>query len=138
MNDPLQILQDDHIQIDRLLAELTTVPRGSKRTELAHAVQAWLVEHHELESAIVYPPAGVEDANDEAISTELRRMLASVDTDEFSGALAELRDRLAEHNDTVEHRLLPGIHARLGETEWLSIGDALVRAKHPGGLGVTA
>jgi hypothetical protein len=138
MNDPLQILQDDHTQIDRLLAELGTVAPGAKRTELAHAVQAWLVEHHQLESAIVYPAAGVEEIDDEAISTELRSMLASVDTDEFGVALAALRDRLAEHTETVEHRLLPGIHARLGETEWLSIGDALVRAKHPGGLGVTA
>ena len=135
MNDPMQILQDDHGQIDRMLAELSTVPPGSKRTEMAHAAQAWLVEHHELESSIVYAPAGIDDAGDAAITTELHTMLASLDGDEFNGALADLRNRLTEHAETVEHRVLPGLHARLGETDWLAIGDALVRAKHPGGLG---
>jgi hypothetical protein len=139
MNDPLQILQDDHGQIDRMLAELSSVPAGSKRTDMAHAAQAWWVEHHELESSIVYAPAGIDGAADAEITAELHAMLASLDGDEdFNRALADLRDRLAEHAETVEHRVLPGLHARLGETEWLAVGDALVRAKHPGGLGASS
>lgn len=138
VNDPLQIVGDDHAQIDRMLAELATMPSGAKRTETAQAAQAWLVAHRQLETSIVYAAAGIEDAYDEVVAEAMLGLLAALDTDQFSTALSHVRHALALHAEQVEHRVLPGLHARLGETDWLAAGDALVRAKHPGGLGAPA
>ena len=138
MNDPLQILRDDHAQIDRMLAELTVSPAGTRRTELAQAARAWLLEHRQQETSIVYAADGGDDAGDDAVISAMTDLLAALDGDGFESALAAVRACLHEHAGTVEHRILPGLHARLGETDWLAIGDALVRAKHPGGLGANA
>lgn len=138
MNDPLQILRDDHAQIDRMLAELSVSPSGTRRTELAQAAQAWLVEHRQQETSIVYAASGGEGAEDDAVHDAMTDVLAQLDGDGFQSALAGVRERLGSHADAVEHRILPCLHARLGETDWLAIGDALVRAKHPGGLGAPA
>jgi hypothetical protein len=139
VNDPLEILRDDHAQIDRMLAELAVQPAGSRRTELAQSAQAWLVEHREQETSIVYAASATDDADDEAVADAMTELLAQLDGDGFDAALAAVRVRLGEHAEHVEHRVLPALHARLGETDWLAVGDALVRSRHPGGgVGATA
>jgi hypothetical protein len=138
VNDPLQIVGADHAQIDRMLAELAAVPAGAKRTETAQAAQAWLVEHRQLETSIVYAAAGIDEAGDEAIAGAMLTLLGTLEGDGFSTALSNVRHALALHAEQVEQRVLPSLHARLGETDWLAAGDALVRAKHPGGLGAPA
>lgn len=130
MNDPLEILQSDHHQIERLL---DAVVHTEDRQKAVSDVQAAIVQHVEREASIVHASADAS-AYDADQLAHLAQQLSAAESDAAAEvAIDALRSALNEHAANVEHHLLPSLHARLGETDYLALGDALVRAQHPGG-----
>ena len=133
--DVLDILRDQHTQVDALIAQLES-HRGNRRaifTELADLLAA----HATIEEKLFYPAvlaASTEDQLHEAVEEHLsvKRLLADMialgsDDVQFDAKLTVLKEQLSHHAHKEEERkLFPKVRALLGRDERAALGNEAI------------
>jgi hypothetical protein len=133
--DVLDILREQHTQVDQLLAQLES-GRGKRRaifTELADLLAA----HATIEEKLFYPTvlaAGTKDQLHEAVEEHLsvKRLLADmiamgVDDEQFDAKLTVLKEQISHHAHKEEERnLFPKVHAMLSRDERAALGNEML------------
>ncbi len=116
-DDIVSLLTQDHEAIRQRLSEVCDAPPESRK-ELFWKLTDQLVRHEVAEELVVYPalrdlPGGREVASErQAEEAEAERLLASMENldpgdDDFSRALAQLRENVLEHAHQEESEAFP-------------------------------
>ena len=141
--DVVDLIMQDHREVERLFEELTTHPE--KRPLLVPTLTTLLTAHSRAEEAEVYPVARDEagEADEVAHSQEehaqaehLLARLADADpqSTKFDKVLTELVDAVTHHVEEEESKLLPGMRERLDDKRRAELGRAFAadREHHMG------
>ena len=143
MPDVVDLIMQDHREVERLFAELKEHPE--KRPLLVPVLTAVLTAHSRAEEAEVYPVAKDEAGETEEVAhsqeehAEAEQLLLKLsETDPTSPAFDDVLDKLVEsvthHVEEEESTVLPGMRERLDERrrEELGLAFAESRARHMG------
>ncbi len=150
--DVVDLLVDDHREVERLFAELESGAGGSgHRRDLADAVTAELVRHSVAEEQYLYPAARqyltdgdavaeheiAEHAEAEQIMKDLEPL--SADDPRFGELCRRLIDAIRHHIGDEERDLFPRLRRACDEAELVELGRKIEMAKlmaptrpHPG------
>ena len=135
--DVLELLEDQHTEVDQLIAQLerSRGDRAALFAELADQVAA----HATVEEKIFYPAAMAANTSDllhEFVEDHLtvKRLLADMlemDPDEHDGefdeTLALLKDELSRHaHDEEEGKLFPRLRRMMTEDERAGLGNEVL------------
>jgi len=142
MTDVVDLIVQDHRELQRLFAELRSEP--AKRPTLAPVMSTLLFAHSRAEESEVYPRAraaggqdDVEHSQEEHLAADrLAERLTSLDpeSDEFAQVLEELVEAVTHHLEEEEESVLPHMREHLSADDLHSIGERFlaVRAEHLG------
>jgi hemerythrin superfamily protein len=142
MNDVVDLIVQDHRELQRMFEELRSDP--SKRKAIAPVMSTLLFAHSRAEESEVYPrarAAGVEEdvehsQEEHLTADQLAERLTSLDpeSEEFAHVLDELIDAVTHHLEEEEESVLPHMRERMGADELTTIGERFlaVRAEHLG------
>ena len=140
--DVIDVIMQDHREVERLFDELRTSP--AKRPGLVPVLTTLLTAHSRAEESEVYPVARDEAGEtDEVEHSQEEHLLADkllaklADTDpaspEFDRALTELVEAVSHHVEEEESKVLPGMR-RLSAARRADLAEAFLasRAEHLG------
>jgi hemerythrin superfamily protein len=142
MNDVVDLIVQDHRELQRMFQELRSDP--SKRQALSPIMSTLLFAHSRAEESEVYPRAraaggadDVEHSQEEHLQADqLAERLMSLDPDsgEFASALEELIDAVTHHLEEEEESVLPHMRERMTADELEDLGQRFLaaRAEHLG------
>ncbi|MFJ6672815.1 hemerythrin domain-containing protein [Actinosynnema sp. NPDC091369] len=143
MPDVVDLIMQDHREVERLFAELKDHPE--KRPLLVPVLVSVLTAHSRAEEAEVYPVAKdeagetdeVEHSQEEhAEAEQLLAKLAGTDptSPAFDDVLRELVESVTHHVEEEESSVLPGMRERLDDRRREELGRAFAesRARHMG------
>jgi hemerythrin superfamily protein len=142
MNDVVDLIVQDHRELQRMFAELRSDP--SKRRALSPIMSTLLFAHSRAEESQVYPRAraaggaeDVEHSQEEHLQADqLAERLTSLDPDsgEFGDVLEELIDAVTHHLEEEEESVLPHMRERMTADELGDLGEQFLaaRAEHLG------
>jgi hemerythrin superfamily protein len=143
MPDVVDLIMQDHREVERLFAELRDHPE--KRPLLVPVLTAVLTAHSRAEEAEVYPAAAdeagasddVEHSQEEHVEAdELLAQLADADptSEAFDQILNKVIDAVTHHVEEEESSVLPAIKERLSDQRRAELGEAFLasRAEHLG------
>ncbi|GGP77146.1 hemerythrin domain-containing protein [Saccharothrix coeruleofusca] len=141
--DVVDLIMQDHREVERLFAELKNHPE--KRPLLVPVLAAVLTAHSRAEEAEVYPVARdeageideVAHSQEEHVEAEqLLARLAAADpsSPEFESLLDEVVESVTHHVEEEESSVLPGMREKLSARRRLELGEAFAasRARHLG------
>jgi hemerythrin superfamily protein len=142
MNDVVDLIVQDHRELQRMFEELRSDP--SKRRALAPLMSTLLFAHSRAEESEVYPRAraagvgdDVEHSQEEHLQADqLAERLASLDPEsgEFGDVLEQLVDAVTHHLEEEEESVLPHMRERMTADDLADLGDRFLaaRAEHLG------
>jgi hemerythrin superfamily protein len=143
MPDVVDLIMQDHREVERIFEELKTAPE--KRAGLVPVLVTLLTAHSRAEEGEVYPvardEAGIADEVEHSQEEHLLadRLLARLaDTDpespEFDEALHELVEAVNHHVEEEESKVLPGMREGLSDDRLQELAGAFgqSRAQHLG------
>jgi hemerythrin superfamily protein len=142
MNDVVDLIVQDHRELQRMFEELRSDP--SKRKALAPVMSTLLFAHSRAEESEVYPRAkaaggedDVEHSQEEHLEADqIAERLTSLDpdSDEFGEVLEQLIEAVTHHLEEEEESVLPHMRERMSEGELTELGEKFlaVRAEHLG------
>jgi hemerythrin superfamily protein len=142
MNDVVDLIVQDHRELQRLFEELRTDP--SKRQALAPVMSTLLFAHSRAEESEVYPRAraagGQEDVEhsqeEHLVADQLAERLTSLDPEsaEFGQVLGELVEAVTHHLEEEEETVLPHMRENMSAEQLDEIGERFLaaRAEHLG------
>ena len=143
MPDVVDMIMDDHREVERLFDRLMTEPEN--RALVLPTVTALLIAHSRAEESEVYPAARdeageadeVEHSQAEHVEAEqLLTQLAGMDPTDvgFETTLQELIDAVQHHVEEEESSVLPGLRVQLSAERLAELGEAFSqqRAEHLG------
>ncbi|ONI79971.1 hemerythrin [Actinosynnema sp. ALI-1.44] len=141
--DVIELIMDDHREVERLFDELKNSPR--KRPLLTPVVCALLVAHSRAEEAEVYPVGKREvgeieeiehSQHEHAEAEKLLVELAKADptSARYDEVLAKVVEAVTHHVREEETHVLPRMHAALDDSRRAELGEAFAasRARHLG------
>jgi len=141
MPDVVDLIMNDHRELERLFEQLRTQP--DSRTLVVPVVAALLTAHSRAEEAEVYPAARDEADETEEVShsqeehleaEKLLHKLADADPhgSQFESLLQEFVDAVTHHVEEEESTVLPGMRQRLDDRRREQLGEAFaaVRRQH--------
>src|SRR3954447_4558111 len=137
MTDVVDLIVQDHRELQRLFAELRSEP--AKRPTLAPVMSTLLFAHSRAEESEVYPRAraaggqdDVEHSQEEHLAADrLAERLTSLDpeSDEFAQVLEELVEAVTHHLEEEEESVLPHMRERLTADELDDLGERFLAAR---------
>lgn len=142
MTDVVDLIVQDHRELQRMFEELRTDP--SKRKALAPVMSTLLFAHSRAEESEVYPQvreAGgkddVEHSQEEhLVADQLAERLTGLDPDdaEFGTVLEKLIEAVTHHLEEEEETVLPHMRERMSSEELSDLGEKFLaaRAEHLG------
>ncbi len=143
MPDVVDLIMQDHREVERLFAELKDHPE--KRPLLVPVLTAVLTAHSRAEEAEVYPVAKDEAGETEEVEhsqeehAEAEQLLLKLSRTDptspaFEDVLRELVESVTHHVEEEESTVLPGMRERLDEQRREELGRAFAesRARHMG------
>ncbi|MCE7011415.1 hemerythrin domain-containing protein [Kibdelosporangium philippinense] len=141
--DVVDMIMDDHREVERLFNELKNSP--GKRPLLTPVMCALLVAHSRAEESEVYPVAKKEAGETDEVEhsqqehAEAEKLLAELaKADPTSSRYEELLDKVIEsvthHVEEEESNVLPGMRSQLDSDRLSQLAEkfAASRAKHLG------
>jgi hemerythrin superfamily protein len=143
MPDVVDLIMQDHREVERMFEELKTSPE--KRAGTVPVLVTLLTAHSRAEEAEVYPAA--RDEADEAddvehsqeehlLADQLLEKLAKTDPEspDFDDVLSELVEAVTHHVEEEESNVLPGLRSGLSEERLKELADSFAesRAQHLG------
>ena len=149
--DAVQVLIDDHREVERLFAQYEDAADTGEQTRIVHKVVHELAVHGEIEELLLYPrlrtvlPNG-NDLADEAVNEhlEIKTTLNELDkmTAEDPGFADRMRELMAEvrsHVTEEEGEIFPQLRDLMAADQLRTLGSSLQAAKsfvptrpHPG------
>jgi hypothetical protein len=142
MNDPMTILKADHREVKKLLTALADSEEGPEREKMAVEVETALTLHMQIEENIFYPAVaeyvGEEDEEEAEIEHGMARegltkMVSMVEVPGFGAAAQMLLGGIEHHVEEEETEILPELKDKMPRADWLSLGDAIAKAKADAG-----
>jgi hemerythrin superfamily protein len=142
MNDVVDLIVQDHRELQRMFTELRTDP--SRRRILTPVMTTLLFAHSRAEEAEVYPRAraaggedDVEHSQEEHLEADqLAERLTTLDpeSDEFGRVLNQLVDAVTHHLEEEEESVLPHMRERMSSEDLRELGERFLatRAQHLG------
>ena len=143
MGDVVDLIMQDHREVERLFEELKNDP--AKRPGLVPVLTTLLFAHSRAEESDVYPAAAdeagasddVEHSQEEHVEAdELLAQLADADptSDAFDQILTKVIDAVTHHVEEEESSVLPAMKEKLSEARRAELGEAFLatRAEHLG------
>lgn len=138
MSDVIEILEEDHREIEEMFQQLEALSGQSsddavaKRKELVQQVTMELARHSVAEEVIVYPPVASKISEDEAEHAkkehaEAEEHLAALekldpDSAEFESELAELMKDIRHHIEDEEQEMFVHMRQTFSEDDLRSMG----------------
>jgi hemerythrin superfamily protein len=145
MPDVVDLIMNDHREVERIFEELKSSP--DKRIGLVPVLVTLLTAHSRAEEAEVYPAARdeaeesqeVEHSQEEhLLADQLLAKLAQTDPEsaEFDQVLADLVEGVTHHVEEEERSVLPGMRERLSVERLDQLGEAFAasREQHLGDM----
>ena len=143
MTDVVDMIMDDHREVERLFDRLMQEPES--RALVLPVVTSLLIAHSRAEESEVYPAARDEAGEAEDVehsqaehveAEELLQKLAGMEPGDagFESALQELIDAVKHHVEEEESSVLPGLRQKLSAERLAELGEAFAeqRAEHLG------
>lgn len=142
MNDVVDLIVQDHRQLQRMFEELRSDP--SKRQALAPVMSTLLFAHSRAEESEVYPRARAAGGEDDVehsqeehlLADQLAERLTGLDpeSDEFSDVLEQLIEAVTHHLEEEEESVLPHMRERMSADDLRELGERFLaaRAEHLG------
>jgi hemerythrin superfamily protein len=142
MSDVIDMITQDHRELERLFEQLKTQPEIRRAT--VPVMITLLTAHSRAEEAVVYPAAAdaggasdVEHSQKEHLTADqLAAELAAADPNsgDFATKLQELVDAVQHHVEEEEQTVLPGLRGRLDPQRLDELGTAFLdsRSQHLG------
>ena len=138
MPDVVDLIMQDHREVERIFEELKTAPE--KRVGLTPVLVTLLTAHSRAEESEVYPVArdeagvaeDVEHSQEEhLLADKLLARLADTDPEspDFDSALAELVEAVAHHVEEEESKVLPGMREGLTVERLQELGDGFAKSR---------
>lgn len=138
----IELLTQDHRQVERLFADFDDNPGDDRETILARIIRELSI-HAAIEEAYLYPRvrhempvarSHVADGEHEYRDIKeslacLDGRLASADTEDVADQVAALKQKTAHHVDESERELFPAIAAVARRRELDELGHAMQKAK---------
>ena len=138
--DAIDLLKEDHREVESLFRELESSDDDARKVELAQTICAELTVHAKIEEEIFYPaaqqalPGDKEDLVAEAKveHTSLKKLIADIDgsspRDElFDANLKVLSEYVKHHVREEETELMPAV--RRTNVDLVALGERLVERK---------
>ena len=133
--DVLELLEDQHTEVDQLIAQLER--SRSDRAALFAELADKLAAHATVEEKIFYPAAMAPNTSEllhESVEEHLtvKRLLADMmemdpDDGEFDETLALLKDEVSHHaHDEEEGKLFPKLRRTMTEDERAGLGNEVL------------
>jgi hypothetical protein len=133
--DATQLLQEQHTEVDNLIARIEKA-EGAQKRQLFEQLADKVAAHAEIEEKIFYPAAMAKQTEDlllESVEEHLsvKRVLAdmlSVDVDDhhFDAKLSVLKEQLRHHaHDEEEKELFPKVRTLLSKDELDGLGGEM-------------
>lgn len=142
MNDVVDLIVQDHRQLQRMFEELRSDP--SKRQALAPVMSTLLFAHSRAEESEVYPRARAAGGEDDVehsqeehlLADQLAERLTGLDpeSDEFGDVLEQLIEAVTHHLEEEEESVLPHMRERMSADDLRELGERFLaaRAEHLG------
>lgn len=137
MADVVDLIMQDHREVERLFAELKSNPKS--RPTVVPVLTTLLFAHSRAEESEVYPAASeagseddVEHSQEEHIEAdELLERLAAADPEgsEFDEILAKAYDSVSHHIEEEESTVLAQMRENLAQARRDGLGDAFLKAR---------
>ena len=138
MTDVVELIMQDHREVERLFEELKSSPE--KRTGLTPVLVTLLTAHSRAEEAEVYPVArdeagiadDVEHSQEEHLQADqLVARLAATDPEspEYDSALSELVEAVKHHVEEEESKVLPGMREGLTVERLQQLADGFAKSR---------
>jgi iron-sulfur cluster repair protein YtfE (RIC family) len=138
-DDVVSLLTQDHEAVKQRFAEFEHAPRET-RAELFWKLTDQLIRHEVAEEVVVYPilrkePGGSEVADARvAEESEAERLLAHMEkldptTEEFMGALTDLKSAVLQHAEREEQEAFPLLLAHEEHAYLIQLGQKYKGAK---------
>ena len=142
MTDVVDLIMEDHREVERLFELLKTQP--DQRPNTLPVLSALLIAHSRAEEAEVYPVAQQELGNDEVTHSQEEHIVVeqllerlettNVESNQFDTLLEQLEDAVNEHVEEEESSVLPAMREQLDQRRRDELGAAFAesRAEHLG------
>jgi hemerythrin superfamily protein len=142
MNDVIDLISQDHRELERLFQQLKEQP--ATRAATVPVMITLLTAHSRAEETSVYPAAvdagstsEIEHSQKEHLTADrLAAELAAADprSGDFVTKLEELVDAVQHHIDEEEQTVLPRLRGRLDQQQLVELGEAFLasRSEHLG------
>jgi hemerythrin superfamily protein len=142
MSDVVDLILNDHRELERLFAELRSDP--SKRKKLAPLMSTLLFAHSRAEEAEVYPEARLAGGGEDVEHSQKEHLEAdqiaeqlsqtAPDSPEFDDVLERLIDAVTHHVEEEESTVLPHLREHMSAEQLTSLGERFIaaRGKHIG------
>ena len=138
MPDVVDLIMNDHREVERLFEELKTHPE--KRAGLVPVLTTLLTAHSRAEEAEVYPVAASEGGNpddvahsqeEHIVADQLLAKLAATDPEapSFGEVLQELVDAITHHVEEEETTVLPNMRESLSSERLDELGQAFLSSR---------
>jgi hemerythrin superfamily protein len=138
MPDVVDLIMQDHREVERLFEELRTQPE--KRPLSVPVLVGLLTAHSRAEEAEVYPVARDEASAEEEVAhsqkehaqaEELLTKLEQADPEsaEFDEVLAQLEDAVTHHVEEEESKVLPAMREGLESSRLDELGEAFAASR---------
>jgi len=136
MTDPLEMLTNEHRQVEQLMGRLDGAD-GDEQRRLCEQLDEMLTMHMDLEEEHVYPMVQrlVGDEEAEEANTEhrlaregLSNLTELVGEPGFGDALEMLRAGIKHHVEEEENEVFPELRDKVDERELAELGTILERA----------
>jgi len=137
----VEVLIQDHREVDQLFEQARAAASGEMRRELASQIIAELVRHSVAEEQFLYPavrehlPDGDERADHEISehqeAEELMKEIEQLDADdpELATKLQKLEQEVKHHVAEEETEVFPALQEKLGAHQLVELGDQVKAAK---------
>jgi hypothetical protein len=137
MNDPLELLKQDHKAVKKLIKALRRTEEGPTRRALLDDLDRSIALHATLEREIgVVAHTGISEAaarqgelEHELIGRSLANLHDLADSPEFCMAVSMLGGGFKHHVQSIERQVLPQLKGAIGKEGWRSLGDHIAVAR---------
>ncbi|MEO5843092.1 MAG: hemerythrin domain-containing protein [Acidimicrobiales bacterium] len=118
--DVLEHLEEEHRKVEKMIAELEATETAAEREPILAELGDALAKHMDVEQERVYPIVAErlgddvsQHANDDhdKARDDLVRLVEQSDQFEFTSALAQFKDDLAQHVSEEENYIFPNLRA---------------------------
>lgn len=142
MADPFAMLEADHRQVERMLAELAETEPGPEREELVQRLTSALTLHMDFEESSVYPlmqEVDGDSAREAEIEHDLAReglskLSALMSEPGFGAVVAMVEAGIGHHVEEEEGEMFPELRQQVDGEQQASLARQLITAKRDAGM----